>query len=605
MHRSTRHHRALALTFSAALLASACSGGSSEQAASPTTASPKPGNGSSAGDSASKPAPIAKASIKFGAAGDPADASAGDAAAAAYTPTDALIADSGFRPEKDSFSIPNYGGSINDTPAENLTAAEMRKLYGDGVCVDTSAGRCDLNPMAQQAMEEMNQSMSGGHCYGFSVASMMFWKKQFNSADFGADTTPALVVPGNAQLQHQIAYGFAFQYLQSVSEQKISGTPTEMLAKLKEVLTPETSEVYTIGFFKRDGGGGHAVTPYAIEDKGSGKYAILIYDNNYPGVTRAISVDTNADTWSYSASINPNEPSELYEGDASTKSLGLYPTNPALSTQPCPFCGNVPGSTSDGGPGRSISQRSVGTDADSMDQIFLEGSTSDHAHLLIENSDGKRTGYLDGKLVNEIPGARVALSLNNQTWKDDIEPDYFVPDGDTYTITIDGKGLVSADETTVGVIGPSFDVEVDGLVMDPGQTDTLAFAQYATKVAYTSGGSESPTITVGFSDDAADYSFDAQGVEIDPGSTFGITLPLEGSVFSLSNVESKATATYSFGMTKYDETGVEEFRHDDLGLEPGDTAGVDFDQWDNGEPVAIVVDHNGTKTTIEATDEES
>src|SRR5579859_5354079 len=42
--------------------------------------------------------------------------------------TGKLIADTGFRPAVDGFNFPNYNNSIG---AENLTADEMRALFGD------------------------------------------------------------------------------------------------------------------------------------------------------------------------------------------------------------------------------------------------------------------------------------------------------------------------------------------------------------------------------------------------------------------------------------------------------------------------------------------
>ncbi len=53
---------------------------------------------------------------------------------------------------------------------------------------------------------------------------------------------------------------------------------------------------------------------------------------------RAIQFDRNANTWSYNAAVNPNAKSELYEGDAGTKSLLLFPTSPGEGVQACPFC---------------------------------------------------------------------------------------------------------------------------------------------------------------------------------------------------------------------------------------------------------------------------
>jgi hypothetical protein len=45
-----------------------------------------------------------------------------------------VVADNGFRPDPNGFSFDNYG---NDSGYANLSPAEMQKLFGPGVCVNT------------------------------------------------------------------------------------------------------------------------------------------------------------------------------------------------------------------------------------------------------------------------------------------------------------------------------------------------------------------------------------------------------------------------------------------------------------------------------------
>src|SRR5438445_1013156 len=46
-------------------------------------------------------------------------------------------ADMGFRPDQNGFAFANYG---NDVMPQNLTAAEVRDIFGDGVCANMANG---------------------------------------------------------------------------------------------------------------------------------------------------------------------------------------------------------------------------------------------------------------------------------------------------------------------------------------------------------------------------------------------------------------------------------------------------------------------------------
>ena len=305
------------------------------------------------------------------------------------------VADSGFRPAANGLPFQNYGAALSDGAVPvNLTAADVQKLFGDRVCADAKLRRCDLIPEAQAWLNDINQAMAGGHCFGFSVLAELVWQGKLNVHTLGAATTTGLAIDDNQTLQRTIAYDWALQTLQSVQATRVTGTPDQILAKLESVLKPHPSQTYTIALWKRDGSGGHAVTPYAVENKGSGKFQVMIYDNNWPGQTRAINFDTKANTWTYAAAVNPGVPDSVYEGDAQTKTISLFPTSPGLGTQPCPFCAIQPtnGSAKAG---------------NNTEEISLLGSTTEHATLVVTDDAGRRLGYINGSLVNEIPGAHV------------------------------------------------------------------------------------------------------------------------------------------------------------------------------------------------------
>ena len=498
-----------------------------------------------------------------------------------------VVADSGFRPTPDGLPFANYGEQLADgTTPTNLTVAEMRTMFGDSVCANAGAGGCDLIPEARAWLESTNQLMAGGHCYGFSIAAELLWQDKLDVNNFGVPANAGLD-DNNQMLQRTLAYGWAMQLLPAVQSREIDGTPNQILNRLRSVLRPHPSETYTVAIFKPDFTGGHAVTPYAVENKGNGQFNVLIYDNNWPGQTRAIAIDTKADTWTYHAAVNPNEPGSLYTGNADTKTLSLFPTSPGLGAQPCPFCGKEPSTVP--AAGAIVSGKT--------EQITLLGSDVHHANLLITDSTGHRLGYVNGKLVDQIHGARDVPAISGD-WTDNIEPNFFVPANGTYTVTVDGTALTGPDTETLRIIGPSYDLSVDNIPVRPGDKDTLVTGTDATKISYTSARRESPTLEFGVSDSRADYAFTITGVSEQPGSTINLGLPPEGGTLTMDNLGSAGTSTVTIKMTRETALGSEAFAHDAIPLIGGDTAQLKFGGWTSvGQGIPLVTTHHGHQST--------
>jgi hypothetical protein len=496
------------------------------------------------------------------------------------------VADTGFRPNQNGFSFQNYGDSLSngDLPI-NLTASDVQEMFGDAVCVDASQRRCDLTPEAQAWLNETNQAMAGGHCFGFSVLAELMWLGQTNASTYGATKTTALQVNTNESLQRQLAYDWALQLLDSVQSERVNGTPNEILTKLEQVLKPHPSQTYTIVFWKKDFTGGHAVTPYQVVNEGGGMFKVMIYDNNWPDQTRVITFDTDADTWTYDAAANPDQPESVYNGDAETKTISLYPTSPGLGTQPCPFCAKQPAGA-------------TAKDGNNTEQISLLGSDTNHANLTVTDDAGRGLGVIDGSLVNGIPGARVDEVSSNDDWTNKITPDFFVPADNTYTIKIDGSGLTAPDTETLALTGPSYDVSINSIPVKPGQVDTLFVAPDGTHFSYSSTGAQSPSITLGVSDNQADYSFQIAGVSDQPGSTINFGLPPEGGSLALQYVGAAPNSSISFKMNRETEQGVQDFAHNAIPISGQDKDQLQFGGWTSPtQGIPLVVTHNGQPST--------
>jgi len=549
----------------------------------------------------------------------------GTSAQAAYTPTGTIVASDNFDPATNGFGFANYGSILPDgsTAATDLTAQTMQQIYGNAVCADT---QCDLTPEAQSWMSQVNQAMAGGHCFGFSDAALQFFAGKADPNTYGASTVSQLNYNGNSNLQSFIAENWAFQELPSVQGAQIKGDPNTILNDLKQALTPNPTEMYTIAIFKADGTGGHAITPYAIEDDGNGQFHILVYDNNWPGVTRAIAVDTNADTWQYNAAINPNESSELYQGDAQSQSLSLFPTTPALATQPWPYGGNASqgsgsststtaGNSGSGNSGASSAAFSPGPHdtpaflvddqtATELDDIYLDGGDQEHGHLLITNPSGQHVGYVNGQQVNTIPGAIIENQTSDEDWSENSEPDYLVPDGVQYTITLDGTALTEQDPSEdVGIVAPGYDLEVDNINLNPGETDTMKVAADGSSVSYNASAQQAPVLNYGVSDTTSDYSFVVSGDDIPANGTVNLDLPAGGSGLAISTADTGgATNTLSLSLDKEDDSGSHTFAHGGIALADGDSATLNFGDWSPGQSMPLVITQSGVTHTENLSD---
>ncbi|MGA7434735.1 MAG: hypothetical protein WBW44_03850 [Solirubrobacterales bacterium] len=414
-----------------------------------------------------------------------------------------IVADSGFEVESDGFSFPNYGDREG---YKDLDAGQMRRLFGNVVCLSGKGGDCVLTAPARAWMESTNEAMAGGHCYGFSVLAWVIQRGQLPAfgysslAPFGSGTTAfGLDIESNRKLQSTIARAWAFQTFESVTDNAIAGTPANVLKNLLTELTPENQETFTITIFQPGFEGGHAITPTSVEDLGGGKYGVHVYDNNWPGDSgRVLTIDKTANTWSYLAAINPDEPGSVYRGNAKTETLQLWPTRPGFQIQDCSFCVGRQGGKS------------------KFNEVSLSNPGDEHAHLLLTDGKGRKTGYLKGKLVNRIPGAEVlprtaggpSLDSNGDIdgSPNSLEPIYRVPKKTSLRIKVQGSNLSYNDREAVSVVGPTFDATVEDIKVGPRRNARLTLSPKKRTLSFTSTKVKStPQVTFGAESDEAAY----------------------------------------------------------------------------------------------------
>jgi len=475
-----------------------------------------------------------------------------------------VVFDFGFNPAENGFSFENYG---DDIPATNLTADELRRMFGDEVCAQVNGDECVLTPPAEQWMEQVNGDMAGGHCEGMAVLSLMMYTGQVSPSDFGGNLASELDINDEA-LQKEIAYWWATQAVDPTASSVIKGTPMEILQTIEKM--DVNGETYTIGIYN-DRNEGHAITPFGVEDKGDGLFAILVYDNNYPGEVRELFIDSRDNSWTYETSINPEVETDVWSGNADSETLDLTPTSARLEAQTCPFCEG----------GYSSLTGKLAAPSQALNQIFLDGE----GHILITDESGNRLGYVDGKIINEIEGAsyskyRMLASGNTP------EPIYSIPSNLDVTITIDGTELTEETLTDLMMIGPGFSIGVEGIYLEPGQVDTAYFYPADETIAYETTSDESPSIIFGIENPnaEADYYFELYGTDMVGGGTITAWLDSKAGDLLINTEKLNGEGAFNFYLTRITDELEEEFSAEEIALKEGALVYINYAEWTDANP---------------------
>jgi hypothetical protein len=235
---------------------------------------------------------------------------------------------SGINPALDGFSFPNFAAA---SVSEDFNTDDMVTMFGNGsdVCVD-GAMPCELTAEATGWARMVNQARSSGHCEGLAVLSQERFNDKAIPKTFSLNNT--------ADVSHAIMRAFSTQFLnevQSATKSYSKMSMREIVATLVETLKKGTSQ-YTLGVYTDSGG--HAILPYAVELPSKDKAIVKIYDSNWPGKDRFVAFDLAKDTWQFSFSgQDPNNDPNIWQGGKGD--VDLSPIQ-ARTQGTCPFCGS-------------------------------------------------------------------------------------------------------------------------------------------------------------------------------------------------------------------------------------------------------------------------
>ena len=507
-----------------------------------------------------------------------------------------IIASIDFDPTHDGYSFRNYGGKTHDG-SEDLDADDLIELFGaENVCIEGSkADDCVLYETADEWREKMIKMADGGHCLGFSVTAMrMFldlpYREKTTPADFQKGAEAPHDLKPDEDLFNLIAHFHIVQTLREVYSFRGSGFkigPAGVLKLLTESFR-SGKEHYDLAIFNKVNGKlerGHSVLPFAIEDMGGGIVRIHVYDNNFPGQTKYVTINTKTSEWRYRTASNPSDVAHDYVGNASTNSLSLNQISDFdYEEYECPFCEKPGGKAKTAGPRQ------------------VKVSFSGVADLLITDPNKKQIGY-DAKTkteVNQIGGADIIYSGGDGLEDYDYSPTYAMPYNPAaktpYNILISGNDVNSEEDADLSVEGPGFVIGFSDILLDPKEQLAVSIAPDGKTLSFTaSSDGETPTIfiTTEAGPNKPSYSFEVGGVSIDGGKTLTMTVDVEhGKVFFKDNDRNEDAYDVHIERTNADGTKIK-FDAKDIDQPGSDNFEVDFSKWDGSHPLCVEDDDDG------------
>ena len=230
---------------------------------------------------------------------------------AVMDPTQIRASGMTFDPTRDGFGFSNF----RNTPEKwTVSDAVVRKLFGGDACSSGTADTdCELNPIVRDWQDATNRGLAVGHCVGMSALAQEFFNGSVSRLGGLATESTVEFSADNRRVVSEIASRAAVQYIPGQGKVTFL-PPSGVVSQLEEAFAQGRARYVLVmyGFNPNVGwGGGHAVTPFAIEDTTRENVKeIVLYDNNYPRQTTSILVDIETEGWEYAAG------SQLPSGEA-------------------------------------------------------------------------------------------------------------------------------------------------------------------------------------------------------------------------------------------------------------------------------------------------
>ena len=534
-------------------------------------------------------------------------------------PEGEIIASIPFDPQINGFGFRNFGK--NPDFDEDLTADDVIRIFGAAnVCIEgTTAKDCEMYETADRWIEQMIKMAEGGHCDGFSAASLrMFmglpFKGRKNPAAFQSGAENLFDLKKDQFTSNFITFHHSLQSLKEVSEfrmETFKKKPSEILKMLEDSMESK-KELYTLGIGVLIDGKyarGHSIVPFAVEDMGEDNFRIHVYDNNYPGETKYVYMNTKNETWRYHTASDPAKTANDYVGNANTHTMSLKRMSDRLRPRfECAFCDEDESDAMLDSPSSSPFMNASYTlnPAAAKPTIpkpeTLTVLSSGDVDLLITDPNGKRIGYDVAKklTVNEIPGAIMSVQDSDSDTDGDVPPAFTLPvnaaNKKPYKINVHGTD--SKYMSDLQISGAGFVVGFEDISVDKGERLNMTFTQDGRELTFTaSADGETPSLYISTDSGKTkpSYDFEIGGITLAPGKTVTIKLDLEKGLLYFKDDDGKPDK-YNVRIVRMNPNGkIDEFDESAMDVGKDNDYVLNFGTWDGKGAICVKDDADETK----------
>lgn len=448
-----------------------------------------------------------------------------------------LVADLGFRPVPNGFGFRNF--VLNDPDDLKLGPKDLKKLCGEkAVCAGGSDDEeCTLKAGAQAFLDASGRMLKGGHCEGFSVGSLRLWANEDDLEKFGTDKTVDL--DKKTKVERYLAYWAVTQMSPTVAHATYRAAPNKVLSRLITTMKKKT-ESYVLGIYRADGKGGHAIVPYAVEDRGDDIFWVYVYENNSPTKLRHVEFDKSKNSWRYDdAATSPEDTPSVYGGTSSAPHIELIPQS-SRNDMACPFAknssnGDTDDDDDDAKPKKKKKKKVVDDDEETEsssgeDDTMLIGRNT--ASLSVTDDAGHTLGVKNGEMVSEIPGATYVIPRGKLAGV--MGPILYVPAKTKVQLTMRGTDGESDD---VAIIGKKFAATLTNVSLSNKPTQTIEIDGSKKQISFVGGAPKADKIEL-----YVDQGKTVQKIEVPKMATIDV-----GSKLQLDTIKGKMVVADKVG----------------------------------------------------------